>query len=95
LTAKPTADAKYYSFGVGCMRLTEISHLLNELGIVTVPHIFCNSQSHIPSITNILSRRTAVAHSSTKYYLDDDMARDGEINKNYIPTAGMLADCFR
>jgi hypothetical protein len=26
-------NAAYYAFGIGCMRLTQISHLLNELSI--------------------------------------------------------------
>jgi hypothetical protein len=33
-------DAEYYPFGVGYMSLTLISHLLNELGIPTIPHVF-------------------------------------------------------
>jgi hypothetical protein len=43
-TAQSTTNAKYYAFGVGCMRLTRISHLLNELGIPTIPHMFPNLQ---------------------------------------------------
>jgi hypothetical protein len=39
-TAQSTTDAEYYPFKIGCMRLTEISHLLNELGIPTIPHVF-------------------------------------------------------
>jgi len=39
-TAQSTTDAKYYAFGVGCMRLTQISHLLNELGIPMIPDVF-------------------------------------------------------
>jgi hypothetical protein len=49
-TAQSMTNAEYYAFGVGCMRLTLISHLLNELGIPTLPHIFSNSQSLIVSI---------------------------------------------
>jgi len=76
------------------MRLTQISHLLNELGIPTIPHVFSDSQSLIASIKNRIYRGTAVAHIATKYYLAADMARDGEINLSYIPTAEMLAHCF-
>jgi hypothetical protein len=36
-------DAEYYPFGVGYMRLTLISHLLNELDIPTIPHTFSDS----------------------------------------------------
>ena len=28
------------------------------------------------------------------HYLDADMARDGEIDLSYVPTAEMLTDCF-
>jgi hypothetical protein len=76
------------------MRLTQISHLLNELGIPTIPHVFSDSQSLIASIKNRIYRGTAVAHIATKYYLAADMARDGEIDLSYVPTAEMLADCF-
>jgi hypothetical protein len=76
------------------MRLTQISHLLNELGIPTIPHVFSHSQSLIASIKNRIYRGTAVAHTATKYYLAADMARDGEIDLSYVPTAEMLADCF-
>ena len=76
------------------MRLTQISHLLNELGIPTIPHVFSDSQSLIARIKNRIYRRTAVAHIATKYYLAADMARDGEIDLSYVPTAEMLADCF-
>jgi hypothetical protein len=37
---------------------------------------------------------TAVGHSPTKYYRAAEMARDGEIDLSYVPTAEMLADCF-
>jgi len=93
-TAQSTTDAEYYAFGVGCMRLTQISHLLNELGIQTIPHVFSDSQSLIASIKNTIYRGTAVAHIATMYYLAADMARDGEIDLSYVPTAEMLADCF-
>jgi len=76
------------------MRLTQISHLLNKLGIPTIPHVFSDSQSLIASIKNRIYRETAVAHIATKYYLDADMARHGEIDLSYVPTAEMLADCF-
>jgi len=93
-TAQSTTDAEYYAFGVGCMRVTQISHLLNELGIPTIPQVFSDSQSLIASIKNRIYRGTAVAHIATKYYLAADMARDGEIDLSYVPTAEMLADCF-
>jgi hypothetical protein len=93
-TAQSTTDAEYYAFGVGWMKLTQVSHLLNELGIRTIPHVFSDSQSLIASIKNRIYRGTAVAHIATKYYLAADIARDGEIDLSYIPTAEMLADCF-
>jgi hypothetical protein len=93
-TAQSTTDAEYDAFGVGFMRLTEISHLLNELGIPTTPHVFSDSKSLIASIKNRIYYGTAVAHIATKYYLAADMARDGEIDLSYIAIAEMLADCF-
>jgi hypothetical protein len=93
-TAQSKTDAEYYAFGVGCMRLTQISHLFNELGIPMIAHVFSDSQSLISSIKNRIYRGTAVAHIATKYYLAADMARDGEIDLSYVPTAEMLADCF-
>jgi hypothetical protein len=76
------------------MRLTQISHLLNELGILTIPHLISDSQSLILSIKDRIYCGTAVAHIATKYYLAADMARDGEIDLSYVPTTEMLADCF-
>jgi len=76
------------------MRLTQITHLLNQLGIPTIPDVFSGSQSLIGTIRNRIYRGTAVAHIATKYYLAADMARDGEIDLSYVPTAEMLADCF-
>ena len=64
-TAQSTTDPEYYAFGVGCMRLTQISHLLNELSILTIRHVFCDSQSLIASIKNRIYRGTAVAHIAT------------------------------
>jgi len=93
-TTHSTTDAQYSAFGVGCMRVTEISHLLNELCIPTIPQEFFDSQSLIVSIKNLIYQDTAVAHLATKYYLSADMARDGEIDLSYIPTAEMRADCF-
>jgi len=87
-------DAEYCAFGVGCMRLTQISHFLNELGIPTIPHVFTDSQSLIASINNRIYCGTAGAHIATKYYLAADIARDGEIDLSYIPTTEMLADFF-
>jgi len=58
------------------MRLTQISHLMNELGIPTAPHVFSDSQSLIASIKNRIHRGTAVAHIATKYNLAADMARE-------------------
>jgi hypothetical protein len=76
------------------MRLTRISHLLNELGIPTIPHVFPDSQSLIASIKNRLYSGTAVAHIATKYYLAADMGGDREMDLRYVPTAEMLADYF-
>jgi len=76
------------------MRLTQISHLVYELGIPTIPDVFSDSQSLIASIKNTIYRGIGVAHFATKYYLAADMARAGEINLSYVPTAEMLADCF-
>jgi len=76
------------------MRITQISHLLNELGIPTITHWFSDSQSLIASIKNRIYRGTAVAHIATKDYPAADMATDGETDLSYVPTAEMLADCF-
>jgi len=73
-TAQSITDTKYYVFGVGCMRLTQISHILNELGIPTIPHMFSDSQSLIASIQNRSYHGTAVANIATKYNLAADMA---------------------
>jgi len=94
LTAQSTSNAEYYAIGVGCMRPTQISHLLNELGILSIPHVFSDSQSLIPRIKNSIYRRTAIAYIATKYYLAADMARDREIDLSYVRTAEMLADSF-
>ena len=83
-TAQSTTEAKYYAFGVACMRLTEISHLLKGLGIPTIPHMSCDAQSLIASIKNRIYRGTAVAHIATKYYHAADMATDGEIDLSYV-----------
>jgi len=93
-TAQSTTDAEYYTFGVGCMRLTQTSHLLNKLGIPTISPVFSESQSLIASIKNRIYRGTAVAHIATKYNFAADMARDGEIDLSYVLTAEMLADCI-
>jgi len=93
-TAQSTTDAESCAFGVGCIRLTQISHLLTEFSLPTIPHMFSDSQSLIGSIKNRIYHGTAVAHIATKYYLAADMARDGEIDWNYVLTAEMLADCF-
>jgi hypothetical protein len=93
-TAQSTTDAEYYAIGVGCMRLTQVSHLLNELGILTIPHVFSDSQSLIGTIKNRIYPGTAVVYIATKYYLAADMARNGEIDLSNVPTAEMLADCF-
>jgi hypothetical protein len=79
-TAQSMTNAKYYPFGLGCMRLTQISHLLTELSILTIPHLFSDSESLIASIKIRIYRGTSVTHIATKYYLAPDKARDGEIN---------------
>jgi hypothetical protein len=76
------------------MRLTQISHLMNKLGIPTVPHMFSNSQSLIWSIINRINRGSLVTHDATKFDVAGDMAREGGIDLSYIPTAEMLPDCF-
>ena len=76
------------------MKLTQISHLLNKLGIPTIPQVSSYSQSLITSMKNRICRGTAVAHIATKYSLAADMAKDGEIDWSYVLTAEMLADCF-
>jgi hypothetical protein len=93
-TTQSTTDDEYYVCGVDCMRLTQISHRLNELSIPTIPQGFSDSQSLIASIKIRIYRGTAVAHIATKYYLAVDMARNGEIYMSYVPTAEMLADGF-
>ena len=51
-TAQSLTDAEHYALGVGRMILTQISHLLNELGIPTILHVCSDSQSQIVSIKN-------------------------------------------
>jgi hypothetical protein len=51
-------------------------------------------QSQIASLKNRIYNRTVVAHIATRYYLAASMARDGEIDLSYVPTAEMLADCI-
>jgi len=94
LTAQSTTDTKYFAFGVGYIRLTQISYLLNKLGISTILHVFSNSQWLTAIIKTRILSGTAVAHIATQFYLATDMGRDGEINWSYISTAEMLADCF-
>jgi len=67
---------------------------MNELGIPSIPYVFSDSQTLIPSIKNRIYSGTAVVHIATKYYLAADMGRDGEIDLSYVPTAQMLASCF-
>jgi len=73
-------DAKCYAFAVGCMRLTQLSHLLNEFCIAPIPHVFSDSQLPIVRINNRIYGRVAVAHMVTKYYLAADLSRDGEFD---------------
>jgi hypothetical protein len=93
-TAQSTTDAEYYAFGVGCMRLTQIIHLMDELGIDCKPKILTDSQSMLASIKGRIYRGTAVAHIATKYHLAADMVRDGEVEMEYIPSDEMIADMF-
>jgi hypothetical protein len=76
------------------MRLTQVSHLFNNLGIPTFPHVFSDSQSQIARIENRIYHGTAVAYIPTKYYHAADIPRDGEVDLSYIPTADILADYF-
>jgi hypothetical protein len=76
------------------MRLTQVSHHLNELGIPTIPHVFSDSPSLIASVKNRIYCVTAVSHIATRFYLVADMAGDRDIDLSYVPTAEMLADCF-
>jgi len=78
---------EYYVFGVGCMRLTRISYVLNEVGIPIIPRMFSYAQLHITSLKTRIYRGTAVAHIATKYYVAAGMARDGEIDTSYLLTA--------
>jgi hypothetical protein len=63
----------YYAFAVGCISLIQLSHLLNKLGILTIPHGFSDSLSLIASIKNRIYRGTAVALIATLYNLVADM----------------------
>ena len=95
--AQSTTDAEYYAFGIGCMRMTQIIHLLLEFGIGNAngkPIMFTNSKSMLESVKARIYRGTAVAHIATKYHLAADMVRDGEIELEYVPSDGMLADGF-
>jgi hypothetical protein len=55
------------------MKLSQISHLLNELAIPTIPHVFSDSHSLIATIKNRIYRGTEVVHIATKYYLAAEM----------------------
>jgi len=74
------------------MRLTQIIHLMEELGIDCKPKILTDSQSMLASIKGRIYRGTAVVHIATKYHLAADMVRDGEVEMEYIPSDEMIAD---
>jgi hypothetical protein len=93
-TAQFMTDADYYAPGVGCMKLTQISLRLYDFGLPTICQVFFNLQLLIASLKNRFHHGTAVAQVATKYYPAADVARDGEIDLGYIPTAEMFADCF-
>jgi hypothetical protein len=76
------------------MRITQICYLLNELGIPTIPHVLSNSQCLNESIKNRIHHETAVKHIATKNDVAANIARDGDIDLSYIPTAEILADWF-
>jgi hypothetical protein len=76
------------------MRLTQISHLLKELGIPIMPHVFCNFRTLITSINNRIYCGTAVAHMVTKYFLAPGMARDGGIDLSNEPTTEIVPNSF-
>jgi len=94
LTVQSTTDAENNAVGGRCMSRTLISHLWQELSILTIAHVFSDSQSLIASMNNRIYRANAVADIATMYYLVADRTRDGEIDLRYVPTAEMLADCF-
>jgi hypothetical protein len=77
------------------MRLTQISHILNELGIPTIPQVSSDSQLMIASIKSRIYHGSAVAHIATEYYLAADMARDREIDLSYVLTAEIFANCIK
>ena len=67
-TAQSTTHSEYCAFGVGCMRLTQNSHLLNKLGIpniLTIHRMFSHLDSLIASIINRIYPGPAVAHIAT------------------------------
>ena len=79
------------------MRMTQIIHLLNEFGVGDIngkPIMFTDSKSMLESVKRRIYRGTAVAHIATKYHLAADIVRDGEIELEYVPSDGMLADSF-
>jgi len=92
-TSKFVSNADYNAFRLGCMRLTQILHLLTKLGIPTIPEVCPNSHSVITSIKNRIYRGSKVAHIVTRYYHAADKAADGELHLSNVPTAEMLADC--
>ena len=48
------------------MSITQILHLLNKLGKLTIPHMFSDLQSLIASIKYRIYSGTSVAHIVTK-----------------------------
>jgi hypothetical protein len=79
-------DAEFFASGVGCIRLTTISHLLILVGVTTIPHMISDSQSLIPSLQNRIYHGTSVGHIVTNNYVAAEIARDQDIDLSYRPT---------
>ncbi|MBC7870646.1 MAG: DDE-type integrase/transposase/recombinase [Chitinophagaceae bacterium] len=96
-TAQSSTDAEYYAFGVGCMRLAQINHLMSELKGGSddqgyKPVVYNDNQGCLQSIRSGKYRGTTVAHIATKYQLAVEMVQNGEVSMEWVPTDAMIAD---
>ena len=92
IVTKSSTEAELVAIHDSLSTITNIIHILNELGFKDLPTLYQDNMSTLKLIDNGQTFKGRSNHINMKYYFIKQMIEDNQLKVEYKPTAEMKAD---